>query len=86
MKPSEIIYQLRELQDTWRKNNFNLNDGQQVTYDKLLQLRRERVKFFYDNNLVFKGSKAAWDKEQAEEAAQVAASQAEQTEENYSNF
>jgi hypothetical protein len=82
MKPSEIVYQLRELQDVWRKNNFHLNEGQQVTYDKLLQLRRERVRFFYDNNLVFKGSKAAWDKEQAEEAAQVAASQAEQTEEN----
>jgi hypothetical protein len=82
MKPSEIVYQLRELQDVWRKNNFHLNEGQQVTYDKLLQLRRERVRFFYDNNLVFKGSKAAWDKEQAEEAAQVAASQAEQPEEN----
>ena len=82
MKPSEIIYQLRELQDTWRKNNFQLNEGQQVTYDKLLQLRRERVRFFYDNDLVFKGSKAAFDKEQAEEAAQLAASQAEQPEEN----
>ena len=81
MKPSEIVYQLRELQDVWRKNNFNLNDGQQVTYDKLLQLRRERVRFFYDNNLVFKGSKAAWDKELAEEAAKVAASQVEDTEE-----
>jgi len=82
MKPSEIIYQLRELQDVWRKNNFQLNEGQQVTYDKLLQLRRERVRFFYDNDLVFKGSKAAFDKEQAEEAAQLAASQAEQPEEN----
>ena len=82
MKPSEIIYQLRELQDVWRKNNFQLNEGQQVTYDKLLQLRRERVRFFYDNDLVFKGSKAAFDKEQAEEAAQLAATQAEQPEEN----
>ena len=81
MKPSEIVYQLRELQDVWRKNNFSLSEGQQVTYDKLLQLRRERVRFFYDNNLVFKGSKAAFDKEQAEEAAQVAASQVEDTEE-----
>ena len=81
MKPAQILYDLRELQDVWRKNNFNLNDGQQVTYDKLLQLRRERVRFFYANNLVFKGSKAAFDKEQAEEAAQVAASQVEDTEE-----
>lgn len=82
MKPAEIVYQLRELQDTWRRNNFNLNEGQQVTYDKLLQLRRERVRFFYNNNLVFKGSKAAWDKELAEEAAKVAAAQVEQPEEN----
>ena len=81
MKPSEIVYQLRELQDVWRKNNFSLSDGQQVTYDKLLQLRRERVRFFYNNNLVFKGSKAAFDKELAEEAAKVAASQVEDTEE-----
>jgi hypothetical protein len=72
MKPSEIVYQLRELQDVWRKNNFQLNEGQQVTYDKLLQLRRERVQYFYANNLVFKGSKAAFDKEQAEEAASQA--------------
>ena len=82
MKPSEIVYQLRELQDVWRKNNFQLNEGQQVTYDKLLQLRRQRVSYFYANGLVFKGSKAAWDKEQAEEAAQLAASQVEQPEEN----
>jgi hypothetical protein len=57
-----------------------------VTYDKLLQLRRERVRSFYKEDRVFKGSKAAWDKEQAEEAAQVAASQVEQTEENYTDF
>ena len=78
MKPSEIVYQLRELQDVWRKNNFHLNEGQQVTYDRLIQLRRQRVQYFYANNLVFKGSKAAFDKEQAEEAAsqaQVAASE-----------
>ena len=55
-----------------------MNEGQQVTYDKLLQLRRERVQQFYKEDRVFKGSKAAWDKEQAEEAAQVAASQVEQ--------
>lgn len=78
MKPAEIVYQLRELQDIWRSNNFHLNEGQQVTYDKLLQLRRERVQQFYKEDRVFKGSKAAWDKEQAEEAAQVAASQVEQ--------
>jgi hypothetical protein len=83
MKSAQILYDLRELQDIWRKNNFNLNEGQQVTYDKLLQLRRERVRSFYKEDRVFKGSKAAWDKEVAEEAAQLAASQ---TNENDTDF
>lgn len=59
MKSSEILYQMRELQQIWRDNNFVLNEGQKVTYDRLLQLRRERVKFMYDNNMVSKGSKSS---------------------------
>lgn len=58
MKPSEVLYQMRELQQVWRDNNFHLTEGQQVTYDRLLQLRRERVKFMYANNMVSKGSKS----------------------------
>lgn len=58
MKPSEVLNQMRELQQVWRDNNFHLNEGQQVTYDKLLQLRRERVRFMYDNSMVSKGSKS----------------------------
>ena len=72
MKPAQVLYDLRELQDIWRKNNFHLNEGQQVTYDKLLQLRRQRVQHFYKTGQVFVVSKAAFDK-----AAQV-----EQPEEN----
>jgi len=77
MKPSAILYDLRELNTIWRKQNFQYTKEQQVTYDRLIQLRRERVQYFYANDLVFKGSKAAFDKEQAEEAAQLAASQVE---------
>jgi len=77
MKPSAILYDLRELNTIWRKQSFQYTKEQQVTYDRLIQLRRERVQYFYANGLVFKGSKAAWDKEQAEEAAQLAASQVE---------
>ena len=58
MKPSEVLNQMRELQQVWRENNFTLSEGQKVTYDKLLQLRRERVRFMYDNSMVFKGSKS----------------------------
>jgi hypothetical protein len=72
MKPAEIIYQLRELNVAWRKQNFQYTKEQQALYDRLAQLRRERVSYFYANDLVFKGSRAAYDKEQ-EEAAKVAA-------------
>ena len=78
MKPAEIVYQLRELNINWRKQNFQYTKEQQVTYDRLVQLR---VRQFYKQGRVFVGSKAAFDKEQAEEAAQVAASQVAETEE-----
>ena len=72
MKPAEIIYQLRELNVAWRKQNFQHTKEQSALYDRLVQLRRERVQYFYANNLVFKGSRAAYDKELAEEAAEAA--------------
>jgi hypothetical protein len=72
MKPSEIVYQLRELSINWRKQSFQYTKEQQALYDRLIQLRRERVSYFYANNLVFKGSRAAYDKELAEEAAEAA--------------
>jgi len=77
MKPAEIIYQLRELNVAWRKQNFQYTKEQQALYDRLAQLRRERVSYFYANNLVFKGSRAAFDKELAEEAAEAAKVSAE---------
>ena len=72
MKPAEIVYQLRELNVAWRKQNFQHTKEQSALYDRLVQLRRERVQYFYTNNLVFKGSRAAYDKELAEEAAEAA--------------
>jgi hypothetical protein len=58
MKSAEILYQLREVQTIWRQNNFRLTGEQQVIYDNLLRLRRERVQQFYKDNIVFKGAKA----------------------------
>jgi hypothetical protein len=57
MKSAEILYQLREVQTIWRQNNFRLTGEQQVAYDNLLRLRRERVQQFYKDGRVFKGSK-----------------------------
>ena len=56
MKPSEIIYQLRELNTSWRNQDFVFTKEQQAQYDYLTTLRRERVKYFYENGLVSKGS------------------------------
>ena len=67
MKPSEILIQLQELQKEWRDNDFNLSEGQQLTYNRLLELRRERVTQLYKDNRVCKISKTAMDKLKEEE-------------------
>ena len=55
MKPAEVLKQLNELKETWSKQNFRFTREQQAEYDKLLVLRRERVKYMHDNGLVWKG-------------------------------
>ena len=56
MSPSEVLKQLKELNEEWRKQHFKYTPEQQNQYDKLIKLRRERVKYFYDNDLVSKGT------------------------------
>ena len=55
MKPSEVLKQMNELREQWRKQGFKYTKEQQAQYDKLLQLRRERVRYFLDNGIVSKG-------------------------------
>ena len=55
MKPAEVLKQLKELKETWSNQNFRFTREQQAEYDKLLALRRERVKYMHDNGLVLKG-------------------------------
>ena len=45
-----------------KRQNLKYTPEQQVKYDRLMQLRRERVKYFYDNDLVFKGPAKKLDK------------------------
>jgi hypothetical protein len=63
---SNILHHLRELQSAWRKQDFNLTKQQTEEYNILLTARRQRVRGFYAEGRVFKGSKAAFDKENAE--------------------
>ena len=55
MKPSEIFKQLAELREQVKHQAFKFTKEQQAEYDRLIGLRRERVKFFYKNDLVSKG-------------------------------
>ena len=55
MKPSEVLKQMKELREAWRKQGFSYTREQKAEYDKLLQLRRERVRYFLDNGIVSKG-------------------------------
>ena len=57
MRPPEVLKQLAELRESWKKQSFTYTKEQQAQYDKLIQLRRDRVKYFHDNGLVSKGGK-----------------------------
>ena len=55
MKPSEILKQLNALREQWRDQVFSFTNEQKAEYDRLMKLRRERVKSFYKNDKVSKG-------------------------------
>jgi len=55
MKPSELFKQLKSLREQWREQSFAYTPEQQKEYDRLIKLRRERVKSFYANDRVSKG-------------------------------
>ena len=46
---------MKELKELWSKQSFRFTTEQKEEYDRLLKLRRERVKYMCDNGLVWKG-------------------------------
>jgi len=50
-----VLPHLNELKETYRRQDFSFTKQQKEEYNLLLQARRERVKYFYDNGLVSKG-------------------------------
>ena len=62
MTPAEVLKQLKELKEEWRNQSFKYTPEQQIRYDRLIQLRRDRVKYFYANDLVSKGTPKKVDK------------------------
>ena len=55
MKPSEVLKQLEELREQVKHQAFKFTTEQQAEYDRLIGLRRDRVKFFYKEGRVSKG-------------------------------
>ena len=51
----DVLPHLRELRDTWRRQDFKFSSSQSEEYRILLQARRERVAEFYRNGCVSKG-------------------------------
>ena len=66
---SNILHHLRELQVAWGRQDFVFTSKQQEEYDILVTARRQRVRGFYEEGRVFKGSKAAFDKDVADALA-----------------
>ena len=62
MTPAEVLKQLKELKEEWRNQSFKYTPEQQKEYDRLIQLRRDRVKYFYANDVVSKGPPKKVDK------------------------
>ena len=55
MKPSEVLNQLNALREEYRKQSLSFTNEQKAEYDRLTELRRERVKSFYADGKVSKG-------------------------------
>jgi len=52
---ANVLPHLKELKETWRKQDFCFTKDQQAQYDLLIATRRERVLQFYAEGRVSKG-------------------------------
>ena len=66
MRPAEVLKQMKELREAWRRQSFSFTREQQTEYDKLLQLRRVRVSMFIKTGMVSKGGLRKKETEQTE--------------------
>ena len=54
MRPAQVLKEINELRESWRRNNFVFTSEQRAEFERLKDLRRKRVKYFHDNGLVWK--------------------------------
>ena len=58
MRPSQVLKRLNELRKVYQEQTFRFTSEQQKEYDNLKEVRRERVKYLYENGMVWKGGAA----------------------------
>ena len=56
MTSTEVLHQLKDLKEAWKKQNFVYSSTQQIKYNNLVEKRRDNIKFYYKNNLVYKAT------------------------------
>ena len=54
MSTSKVLKELFQLKEEYKQQNLQFTAGQKVRYAELLNKRREIVKNYYKNDLVFK--------------------------------
>lgn len=50
-----VLDHINELKKIWREQNFTFTKDQAEQFNMLMQARRERVDYFHEENLVWKG-------------------------------
>ena len=55
LKPAQVLKELAEMRKTYKDQGFSYNQEQQDQYDKLRQLRYDRVAEFIKSGRVSKG-------------------------------
>ena len=52
----EVLREMQDIKDEWRRNDFIYHEGQQERYELLLQVRRIRVAQFFADGRVHDGT------------------------------
>jgi len=56
MSYSEVLREMQDIKENWRRNSFTYTEGQQDRYEFLLQVRRVRVSQLFADGQVHDGS------------------------------
>ncbi len=55
MSYASVLYEMQEIREEWRRNDYTYVEGQKDRYDFLLEVRRARVAQFYADGRVYVG-------------------------------